>query len=213
MHTVEDLIAEQPDFHAWPDGKPANWSVADDVLRFIDKNLLPGMQTLETGSGQTTVVFALAGAHHTCISPSREEAERIRQYLARHGIEDTIRFIHDSSDVALPAGEGLPDVLDFVLIDGAHRFPMAMIDWHYTQERLRVGGIVAVDDYPMPSVRMLHDFLMGEDEWQLMRAFMRTSFFQRVGETVNVWDWADQNINKRRPEARSWFRRFWGDRD
>lgn len=209
MHSIEDLIAEQPNFHAWPDGRPANWSVANDVLRFIHQSIVPGMQTLETGSGRTTVVFALAGAHHTCISPNREETERIRHYLARHGIKDTIRFIHDSSDVVLPAGKDIPEVLDFVLIDGAHRFPMAVIDWHYSERRVRVGGIVAVDDYPMPSVRVLHDFLMGEDEWQLTKKFMRTSFFQRVHETVSVWDWADQNMNKPPSKENNWFRRLW----
>jgi hypothetical protein len=47
----------------------------------------------------------------------------------------------------------------------------------------------------------LHDFLAGEDEWDLIQKFQRTSFFRRTRETVNVWDWADQNINKRQQEA------------
>ena len=67
MDAVEELIAERPHFHAWPDGKPANWAVAPDVLRFIGRQLTPGMRTLETGAGQSTVVFALAEAQHTCI--------------------------------------------------------------------------------------------------------------------------------------------------
>ena len=122
-------------------------------------------------------------------------------YCAAHGIRDTVTFIHESSDVALAAGRGIPEALDFVLIDGAHRFPFPILDWHFTEPRLRVGGIVAVDDYPMPSVKILHDFLIGEDEWELIQRFQRTAFFRRRRETVNVWDWADQKINEKARKA------------
>jgi hypothetical protein len=50
---VDRLIAAQPSFHAWPDGRPANWSVAPDVLRYIAARVKPGMNTLETGAGHT----------------------------------------------------------------------------------------------------------------------------------------------------------------
>jgi hypothetical protein len=196
MDQIETLISNRPHFHAWPDGRPANWSVAPEVLRFIRANLKSSMRTLETGAGQTTVAFAIAGTHHVCITPDRAQAERIRSYCSEHGITDTITFIHDSSDVALASGQGIPDVIDFVLIDGAHRFPFPILDWHFTERRVPVGGIVAVDDYPMPSVRILHDFLLGEEEWELIRSFQATSFFRRKRETLNEWDWADQKINK-----------------
>jgi hypothetical protein len=196
MDQIETLILEQPHFHAWPDGRPANWSVAPDVLRFLRASLNPSTHTLETGAGQTTVAFAIAGTHHVCITPDRAQADQIRQYCAEHDIEQTITFIHDSSDIALASGRGIPDVIDFVFIDGAHRFPFPILDWHFTQGRIPVGGIVAVDDYPMPSVRILHDFLAGEDEWELVRSFGVTSFFRRKHETLNERDWAAQKINK-----------------
>jgi predicted O-methyltransferase YrrM len=196
MDQIETLISERPHFHAWPDGKPANWAVAPDVLRFIRASLKPFMRTLETGAGQTTVAFAIAGTHHVCITPDRAQAERIRCYCSEHGIKNTITFIHDSSDIALASGRDIPDVIDFVLIDGAHRFPFPILDWHFTERKIPVGGILAVDDYLMPSVRILYDFLLGEDEWELIQSFQVTSFFRRKRETVNEWDWADQKINK-----------------
>jgi predicted O-methyltransferase YrrM len=193
---MEQLIADRPSFHAWPDGTPANWSVAPAVLRFIAEQLFPGMHTLETGAGQTTVAFAIAGTHHVSVTPEAAQADRIRAYLDRLAIKCNVTFILESSDVALPAGKGIPKWLDFVLIDGAHRFPFPILDWYYTQDRVPVGGIVAVDDFVMPSVRILHDFLMTESDWELMRAFQVTAFFRRVKRTENVWDWADQAINK-----------------
>jgi predicted O-methyltransferase YrrM len=193
---IEQLITEQPMFHAWPDGKPANWSIASEALRYLYECLSPGMVTLETGAGQTTVAFAIAGTQHTCITPDEDQASRIRDYCSRRGISESVTFIFESSDTALSSGRAIPEELDFVLIDGAHRFPFPILDWYFTQERLRVGGIVAVDDFPMPSVKILHDFLMGEDEWLPVKLFQRTSFFRRERRTVSQWDWADQKINK-----------------
>ena len=193
---IESLIEEQPHFHLWPDGSPANWAVAPDVLRFLSEQLAPGMATLETGAGQTTVAFCLKGTRHVAITPDTEQAARIRAYLHGAGVDCELSFIHQSSDVALPAGSGIPDKLDLVLIDGAHRFPFPMVDYHYTESRLPVGGVLVIDDFRMPSVRILYDFLQGEDDWKLEREFRTTAFFRRVGRTEYTRDWADQNINK-----------------
>ena len=193
---IEQLLKDKPAFHAWPDGTPANWSVAGDVLRFLTDLVKPGMNTLETGAGQTTVVFAVRGANHVCITPDTAQAERVRAYLEPLGTGSSVRFIHQSSDEALPSGCHIPERLDLVLIDGAHRFPFPILDWYYTQARVPVGGMMIVDDIRMPSVRILYDFLNGEDEWELVTAFEVTAAFRRVKETVCVWDWADQRINK-----------------
>jgi hypothetical protein len=154
------------------------------------------MNTLETGAGHTTVAFCIAGARHIAVTPDAGQAERIRSYLAEHAIPAEPTFVQESSDTALPATAGLPERLDFVFIDGAHRFPFPMIDWHYTEARVPVGGIVAVDDSMMPSVRILYDFLVGEDDWELIEQIHATAMFRRVRKSANMWDWADQNINK-----------------
>lgn len=193
---IARILQEKPSFHAWPDGTPANWSVAGDVLDYLAGLVQPGMNTLETGAGQTTLAFALCGANHTCITPDEDQAARIRAYLEPLEPEGSVCFIHRSSDEALPDGDGIPERLDIVLIDGAHRFPFPMIDWHYTQGRMPAGGIMVVDDYRMPSVRILYDFLEGEDDWELVKAFQTTAFFRKVEDRANVWDWADQKINK-----------------
>src|SRR5262245_47525467 len=149
--TLDKLISDCPHFHAWPDGSPANWAVAPDVLRFIFARLRPEMQTLETGAGQTTVAFALAGTRHVAVTPDRDQAARIRDYCAQNAVTGRLEFLHGSSDEVLPCDKSIPDRLDFVLIDGAHRFPLPIIDWYYTAPRIPVGGIVAVDDCSMPS--------------------------------------------------------------
>lgn len=193
---IEALIKEQPHFHAWPDGRSANWGIAPEVLRFLFAQLRPGMTTLETGAGYTTAAFCIAGTRHVAVTPAEEQASRILAYVKRLGIEPDLTFLHGSSDFVLALGEGVPAELDLVLIDGAHRFPFPVLDWHYTEGRVPVGGIVVIDDFRMPSVRILHDFLVGEDEWTLMAECHQTAFFRRVRKEPNQMDWMDQNMNK-----------------
>lgn len=148
---IERLIRDNPRFHEYK-GRLTSWSVHPDTPRFLFDSLEPGMATLETGFRQTTVVFAMAQTRHACITPSREEVARIRAYCRKIGLAEHIHYITESSDVALPCRFVSPQKLDIVFIDGAHRFPIPIIDWYYTSQRLKVGGLVAVDDYTMPSV-------------------------------------------------------------
>jgi hypothetical protein len=71
------------------------------------------------------------------------------------------------------------------------------VDWHYAAARLKVGGTLGIDDYPMPSVRILHDFLIGEDEWELIGMTQYTSFFRKLAEP-RYW-WSGQKINAKYP--------------
>jgi hypothetical protein len=50
MAPLDILIAENPCFHVWGNGTPVNWSASPDVLRFIVREVRPGMNTLETPS-------------------------------------------------------------------------------------------------------------------------------------------------------------------
>lgn len=74
--------------------------------------------------------------------------------------------------------------------------PSLFIDWHYTSGRLKIGGVLTLDDYVMPSVRILYDFLCGESEWELIKTFQNTAFFRKVAEPDTTADWQHQKINE-----------------
>ena len=133
---LETMIKDKPQFHRYQGELTNSWSVQSDTLRYIHSLLAPGMTTLETGCGQTTVVFVIAGAKHTCIMPNLDEAERVKEYCVRLGLKNSPTFIIESSDVALSQSKLVPAELDFVLIDGAHAFPAPILDWYYTAGRL-----------------------------------------------------------------------------
>ena len=136
----------------------------EDISRQITAFVKPQARTLETGCGITTVAFAMCGCQHLCVTPSADEAERVTAFCREHGIDPgSIKFAIGSSAESLPALV-TAGPLDMVFIDGAHRFPYPVIDFHYTECRLRVGGFMVVDDVRIPSVRVLYEFLCTESE-------------------------------------------------
>ncbi len=195
---LKRLIEDNPQFHLY-NGTLTSWAVQPDTLRFLYSLLTPGMSTLETGCGQTTVVFSIAGTKHTCIMPDSGEAKRVKQYCAKLDLPKSITFIIESSDIALPRNKLIPSKLDHVFIDGAHAFPAPIIDWHYTARKLRTGGTLGVDDYKMPSVKILYDFLCGEEEWELLMIVENTAFFRKLRELKYITDWPGQKINSMYP--------------
>ena len=164
------------------EGEARSWQVTNDVLVFIDANVTAESRTLETGAGVTTVLFAIKGCEHTCIVPFADEVERIQTYCRHHGISlERVVFEIDRSEHMLPRMKA--DPLDLVLIDGAHGFPMPLIDWYYTADRLNVGGFLVLDDTQLWSVHVLKQFLMREPEWRFVQdLWPRSATFAKVQE-------------------------------
>lgn len=154
---LERLIKDNPQFHLH-EGVSTSWAIHPDTLRFLYSMLTPSMSTLETGCGHTTVIFSIVNTKHICITPDLGEAERVQQYCAKLGLTENITFIIESSDKILPQNGLIQSELDLIFIDGAHRFPIPIIDWYYTAFKLKPGGIVCVDDFKIPSVKILYDF-------------------------------------------------------
>lgn len=197
-NNLERLIKDNPQFHLH-NGVLTSWSVQVETLRYLYNLLLPGMNTLETGCGQTTVVFSIAGTKHTCITPDRGEANRVKQYCASLELPQNIDFIIGRSERILPVNDVILSNLDLVFIDGAHGFPAPILDWHFTSNKLNIGGMLAVDDYKMPSVKILYNFLLTEKEWELISVVQNTAFFRKLKEPKDMNDWSGQKINSEYP--------------
>jgi hypothetical protein len=52
--------------------------------------------------------------------------------------------------------------LDLILLDGKHAFPWPVVDWFYTADRLKQGGLMIIDDAQMRSVGVLRDFMAAD---------------------------------------------------
>src|SRR5207248_7700804 len=130
--TLQELLNDSPKLHRI--GKvgvhvPISYDLSDQALHLIDQNVDQNYHTLETGAGISTILFAIKHAHHNCIVPDGDLADRIREYCQQRNISvERINFHIGKSEYILP---GLTtDQLDLVLIDGQHAFPAPLIDWY-----------------------------------------------------------------------------------
>jgi hypothetical protein len=187
---VELLRSNPHDFHPSSKGEP--WTVGNELLRFLADNTPVGATTLETGVGDSTFVFISRSARHIAVGPAAEEAEAVVAFCQEHGIAtEGFEFQCGTSDRILP-NLSIPE-LDLVLIDGQHAFPAPFLDWYYTADRLREGGLVAIDDVWIRTGTVLKEFLLAEPEWGLVEDLGRAVVFRRLtAEPVTQKWWLQQ---------------------
>jgi hypothetical protein len=190
---TDELKASPPSLH----GEAEFWGLAWEALAFIERTAKPGMATLETGAGASTIVFAASGAEHETITPSAEEADRIRAQCERRGIStEHVRFRIGSSPDVLRTWEPRP--LDLVLVDGAHAFPYPTLDWWFLAPHVKVGGLMLLDDAYMPPVAAVVDHLRGSAAWALEEPVsFRTAIARKLAEEVPDPEWKGERIGGR----------------
>jgi hypothetical protein len=71
-----------------------------------------------------------------------------------------------------------------VLLDGKHAFPWPAVDWFFTADRLKQGGLMLLDDVQMRSVALIGEFMMADPGWKLVNDFGKTLVFRKVRDKV-----------------------------
>src|SRR5215213_7264578 len=128
-------------------------AVSPGVLRWIANHVTDTMTTIETGAGHTTVLLGAIARQHTCCTFKSREIEKISQYMQQIGLSlEKTTFVQGSTDQTLPT---LPveATFDFAYIDGCHGYPFPAMDWHHVDLRLKVGGILGMDNAELRPVR------------------------------------------------------------
>lgn len=193
------LMQDRPRFHGEHDGtsisQPAvwDWSLHPAALRWLLNHTRPGLRTLETGCGYSTVVFALRACRHHAVSPFAEEQEAIGEWCLEHGVSvETVTYHSGWSQRVLPVMKPIP--LDLEIIDGDHAVPVPLIDYYYTADWLVRGGLLLVDDVQLRSVQQLSDFLDTEKpRWEFVEQIERTRIYRkRVEGKVTGFLWNQQ---------------------
>jgi Methyltransferase domain len=180
------------------------WDASDAVLDWFKANLKPGMRTIETGAGKSTLAFMAAGCQHDCVTPSDSEVLAIKAEATRRGLEqDAANFHVDYSQNVLPHLEGHEDI-DVAFIDGGHGFPIPAVDWIYIAPRLKVGGKLLIDDIDLWTGAMLVDVLAKEPGWQVEKILRgRTAIITKTAP-FQAREWCDQPT----VVAKSYLRQF-----
>lgn len=192
---IDRLHRDRPAFHGYGQ---MQWDVSPGTLNLLADVLKPSMRTLEVGLGASTVVFAAAGVEHTAVSPAPHEFELIRTYCARIGVDTSaVSYLHGRSDRVLPE---IASHFDVVLIDGAHAFPTPLVDFHYVGQHLVEGGMLVLDDLPIPSVQMLYRTLLTEPHWSRESIVDdRAAAFRLTAPLPPGDPWKEQPLNRSYP--------------
>ena len=163
MLTLRDLIEQPPLIH---NDRTITWGIRPALAHFLDDAVGPGSVTLETGAGLSTlVILRKQPRQHTAVQPVPDEFAAILEFAERHRMDiHGFRPIVARSQDWLPRAD-LPD-LDLVLVDGAHAFPVPFLDWYYGAEKLKVGGLMVVDDTHLLTGTMLADFMGADPRWE-----------------------------------------------
>jgi hypothetical protein len=150
------------------------------MIRFLAMHTPAGGDTLETGAGLTTVLFAALDGRHLSITPDRGESDRILAFCRGQGTStDSLKFVTAGSEDALPTLNA--PRLDLVLIAGGHGFPMPVIDWYYTASKLKLGSNVGHRRYRTLVVRSLGRFPQTRPTWAPVGPVSRRTFaFRKV---------------------------------
>ena len=188
--TIQDVVRDPPKTHIIDAQTSERYRIDDDTVALIGRYVRPDDRTIETGAGLSTVLFALQGARHYCVTPDQGQVERIREYCAQRQISlEQVQFIVERSEVALPALRAEP--LSFALIDGRHGFPAPFIDWYYIANNLKPGGIVVIDDLYIWTCDLLAQMLNSAPEWLLIQETSRIAAFSKNGDYHN-FEWNRQ---------------------
>jgi hypothetical protein len=195
---LDRLLLDRPTFH---EGGKTRWDALPGTLTGLRRLVAPGMTTIETGSGASTVIFAANGASHTAISPNALEHQAVQNYCRSISVDcNEVRFIDGFSERVLPTLLGDGRTLDVVFIDGAHSYPYPAIDWYYLSRSLKIGGSLLLDDIPIPSVAQVFRHMIVEPNWRLADIFDdRAALFTLIDEPTPE-DWKLQLSNHGYPD-------------
>lgn len=173
-----DWARAQPGW--WHDAGNLNPVVLDRMVHYLGE--IDGHCTLETGCGLSTVVLSNVSDVHLCFTVATGNSlEKVQAApLLKHR---NVSFIVGPSQLTLPR-YSFTSSLDLALIDGAHAFPFAELDYFFVYPHIRPGGILVVDDIHIPTVGNMYEFLRADKMWQHLENVNYTAFFRRTDSSL-----------------------------
>ena len=164
------------------------------------------MNTLETGAGLSTIIFAANGCQHTCIIPDKALADRVQDYCRSASIDTSnVRFIISKScDVIHQVSRS---AYDLILIDGCHGFPSVFVDFCYATKALKLGGALMIDDMHIYTCNLIACFMQSDPGWNVELMTYRFAVGIKISDTIDK-EWASQPFVVRRSAGAPRFARL-----
>lgn len=195
VHSTEQLFYRSTDGIDTSDMERTAYTIDQSIMKYIQQNS-SDMISLETGGGNSTLIFGQQSKKHYSINPDKTACKLIKQFLDDHSIKSDITFIEQSSEYALPSINSViqEESVNICLIDGNHSFPAPIIDWFYINPLLKKDAILIIDDYKIKAVDMLVTFLQEDDSYSYIKHLGDAVIFKKKNDIE--MGWLNQKMNR-----------------
>ena len=175
-------------------------SVSAKVLRAIFKHCIKMNITdsIETGSGKTTMLFSHLSKNHNVFAL---DIERSVDVVKSSNLlnKKSYNWINGPTQKTLPQFK-FDRKYQLVYIDGPHGFPFPELEYYYLYPHIDKGGLLILDDILIPTIYNLYKFIKSDDMFKELEVIDTTAFFQRTNaETFDPLGdgWWLQGYNKK----------------
>jgi predicted O-methyltransferase YrrM len=153
-------------------------------------------RTLEVGMAYGLSTLAICAEHeargegsHIAVDPLQSTRQMSIGVLnvKRAGVDDRVQVIEERSDVALPRLREEDLRLDFAFIDGRHVFDAVLVDFFYADLMLETGGVVALHDTWLPSIKQVARYVRRNRAYELIGGDRAMAVLQKHDEDRRHW--------------------------
>jgi hypothetical protein len=189
---LQAILSNPPKLHELRGELTSDLRIDDFTCSELSARLKPGLKTLETGAGLSTIIFAANGCDHTCIAAHPNQLGRVKEYCRSKGIETSaVNFIVAQSSDAI---HRLPSShFDLILIDGCHGFPSIFVDFYYAAKLLKLGGTLVIDDLHIYTCQLVARFMQADPGWKMEIMTSRVALAIKIADTADE-EWINQRF-------------------
>lgn len=151
----------------------------------------------ETGSGASTLLFSHVSPDHTvfALDAGSGSVDTVRRSPLLY--KKAVTFVEGPTQATLPRHR-FTEKLQLALIDGPHGYPFPDLEYYFLYPHLEDGALLILDDFHIPTVQNLFQFLKRDAMFALEQTVQTTAFFMRTdAPTFDPLDdgWWTQNYN------------------
>lgn len=195
IKSTEQLFFRSVDGVETSNMERTEYTIDKSLMKYIQQNST-NLISLETGGGNSTLIFGQNSKKHYTINPDKTACKLIKEFLDNNNIENNISYIKQASENALPNISNIIEnqSIDICLIDGNHSFPAPIIDWFYIDPLLKKNSILIIDDFKIKAVDILIKFLKEDDSYQYERRLGDALVFIKKSDVK--MGWLNQKMNR-----------------
>jgi hypothetical protein len=158
---IDRIAALPPDWHgAGTMGRSSLTAIARHAER-----IGPIRQSVETGSGKSTLLFSHLSADHRVFAvDDGASISQVRGSPLFRG--ENVTYVEGPTQITLPQYQ-FPHKLQFALIDGPHGYPFPDLEYYYFYPLLEPGGLLLIDDLPIPSIGRMFEIIKADDMFEV----------------------------------------------